>query len=170
MKNRNKKYLIGVFGILFVLQALAASDTSEFNLYKPESVLNGNPHAPILNSKDKKHFKTVLRDAAKEGPNFNGHYRIVTWGCGTNCIEWAIIDLENGNVSMNGSVGSCWPYNVKGQDNENIPDWLEFKISSSLIYSNKCNDETGELTFNLRDVLVWKKGKLKLIRQDKTKY
>lgn len=40
----------------------------------------------------------MLREGAKAGPNFAGHYTIVSWGCGTACIEVAIVDATNGHV------------------------------------------------------------------------
>jgi hypothetical protein len=43
-------------------------------------------------------FRTNLRNAAKEGVNFAGHYILTTWGCGTNCSQSAIIDARNGRV------------------------------------------------------------------------
>jgi hypothetical protein len=43
-------------------------------------------------------FRTVLREAARKGPNFAGHFTVATWGCGTNCIVVAIIDARNGRV------------------------------------------------------------------------
>lgn len=52
-----------------------------------------------LNShKNAKMFRTNLRNAAKEGVNFAGHYILTTWGCGTNCSQSAIIDARNGRV------------------------------------------------------------------------
>jgi hypothetical protein len=43
-------------------------------------------------------FRTRLTDAAKESPNFAGHYRFTIWGCGSECISGAIIHLETGKV------------------------------------------------------------------------
>lgn len=43
-------------------------------------------------------FRTNLRNAAKEGVNFAGHFILTTWGCGTNCSQTAIIDARNGRV------------------------------------------------------------------------
>jgi hypothetical protein len=52
-----------------------------------------------LNShRNAKMFRTNLRNAAKEGVNFAGHYILTTWGCGTNCSQSAIIDARNGRV------------------------------------------------------------------------
>ncbi len=43
-------------------------------------------------------FRTVLREGAADGPNFAGHYTIVGWGCGSSCLDWAIVDALNGQV------------------------------------------------------------------------
>ena len=45
-------------------------------------------------------MKTVLREAAKKNPNFDGKYVIASWGCGTNCQQFALIDLETGKVTF----------------------------------------------------------------------
>ena len=45
-------------------------------------------------------YRTNLRNAAKEGVNFAGHYVLTTWGCGTNCSESVIIDARNGKVTF----------------------------------------------------------------------
>lgn len=34
----------------------------------------------------------------RRGPNFAGHYVLVQWGCGSNCMEAALIDANTGNV------------------------------------------------------------------------
>ena len=43
-------------------------------------------------------FRTKLREGAKKGPNFAGHYTVVTWGCSTDCESVAIVDARNGKV------------------------------------------------------------------------
>jgi hypothetical protein len=43
-------------------------------------------------------YRTRLREAARQPPNFNVVYRVVTWGCGTSCASGAIIDERNGHV------------------------------------------------------------------------
>jgi hypothetical protein len=49
-----------------------------------------------LTSKDARMFRTNLREAAKGGVNFAGHYILTGWGCGTNCEELAVIDARTG--------------------------------------------------------------------------
>src|SRR5437870_3521698 len=81
----------------------------EFAKYPGESRLQTHPHALVLDTKEKRRFRTMLRSAAAEGTNFNGHYRVASWGCGTNCIQWAIADLTNGKVWMaREPAHSCW--------------------------------------------------------------
>lgn len=52
--------------------------------------LRSNPRA--------RQFRTALRNGAKSGPNFAGHYTIVGWGCGSSCLDWAVVDARTGAV------------------------------------------------------------------------
>jgi hypothetical protein len=45
-------------------------------------------------------FRTRLREAAAQRPNFAGHYILATWGCGTDCSMGAAINALNGQVTM----------------------------------------------------------------------
>lgn len=53
---------------------------------------------PNLTSKPERRFRTRLLEAAKEQPNFAGHYRVTIWGCGSECASGAVIDLATGQV------------------------------------------------------------------------
>ena len=60
---------------------------------KPALVnLRSDPGAPM--------YRTVLRKGAAKGPNFADHFTIVTWGCGSNCQRFAIVDARSGRVKM----------------------------------------------------------------------
>lgn len=39
-----------------------------------------------------------LRDGAGRGPNFAGHYTVVSWSCGIHCRELMIVDARSGRV------------------------------------------------------------------------
>lgn len=69
-----------------------AATASEFDKYPGEEPLTSEPAAPQMSLPKARKYRTVLRRAAMDGPNFNGHYRTVLWGCGTNCVEWASFD------------------------------------------------------------------------------
>jgi hypothetical protein len=52
-------------------------------------------------------FRTRLRRALKEGPNFAGKYAVMTAGCGTSCQGNRIIDTETGKIvaGLSSSLG-----------------------------------------------------------------
>ena len=56
--------------------------------------------APVNFSSNPKaaEFKTALTLGAKGGPNFAGYFTVVSWGCGTECQIFAIVDAKTGNV------------------------------------------------------------------------
>ena len=43
-------------------------------------------------------YRTVLLKGVRRGPNFAGHYTVIAWGCGTSCIQFAIVDALTGKV------------------------------------------------------------------------
>ena len=78
--------------------AIAAA-SMRFEDYKTRNTFNRAAKPPILDTSGKRQFRTILRDAAKQKPNFDGKYVIASWGCGTNCQQFAIIDVETGTVT-----------------------------------------------------------------------
>lgn len=87
----------------------------------------------LKSHKNARMFRTNLREAAKGGVNFAGHYTIATWGCGTNCTESGIIDQRNGRV--------FFPRQLEGVGN-GLAAWsddletLVFKPESNLLILN----------------------------------
>jgi len=45
-----------------------------------------------------RNLRTALREGAKNGPRFAGHYAIATWGCGSGCIDFALVDRKTGKA------------------------------------------------------------------------
>ncbi len=43
-------------------------------------------------------FRTAMKDGAAKGPNFAGRFTIVEFGCGTSCVNWAVVDAKTGRV------------------------------------------------------------------------
>jgi hypothetical protein len=54
--------------------------------------LRSDPKAP--------RYRTRLRQVAAEGPNFADRFTVVSWGCGTQCQEHAIVDAASGRVRV----------------------------------------------------------------------
>lgn len=153
-------------------RAPASASAEEFTRYPGAAGWSGKKAAPVLDSRLKRRFRTVLREASQEAPNFNGHYRLARWGCGMNCIGWAIINQRNGQVWM-GDYGtnSCWAYQRDEALNEQrVPDWFDYSLSSRLLYSYACDDDSGRYVFNKRRVYLWQNGQPKLLRTDAVKF
>ena len=69
------------------------------NDYLMEEVYGGTP-APLSIDLGEPSFMT--REAIEKGygeTNFAGHYSVVTWGCGGDCQESAIVDAKSGKVT-----------------------------------------------------------------------
>jgi len=43
-------------------------------------------------------FQTTISEQSLDGPNFAGYYTVATWGCGTECQGYAIIDAKTGDI------------------------------------------------------------------------
>jgi hypothetical protein len=88
------------------------SSTPTFTQYAAEVETVKPTQVNLKSHKYANSYRTNLRNAAKEGVNFAGHYILTTWGCGTNCSQTAIIDARNGQVffpeELGGSIsGFC---------------------------------------------------------------
>ena len=76
----------------------AQDDELPFSKYPAKSLYNGKPAAAQPTSEVAQRFRTVITEGAKKGPNFAGRYTVVSWGCGTACAQFAIVDAKNGKV------------------------------------------------------------------------
>jgi hypothetical protein len=53
-------------------------------------------------------FRTRIREAAGQPANFAGHYVLAMWGCGAECVSYAIIDVKTGSVYFDNRTVCCW--------------------------------------------------------------
>ena len=145
---------------------LASAEASEFAQYPAEAPLIGPPAKARLTTPEAKRFGTVLREAAAQPPNFNGHYRVASWGCGSNCLAWAVVDLQTGEpwvapIVAGSCTGSHEPPGAKA------PDWFDIRMNSSLLYLHDCSGENHRRSFDIRHVYVWSDKQLKLLRTER---
>ncbi|MSV32911.1 MAG: hypothetical protein EXQ57_10365 [Bryobacterales bacterium] len=84
--------------LLLVAAALAQPPQPKFNDYPATETWNGTNAPVLLRTASERLFKTNLTNAAKEPPDFAGHFNFAGWGCGSNCAAGAIIDLHTGIV------------------------------------------------------------------------
>jgi hypothetical protein len=144
--------------VLFFLGGAGTSDQdATFTKYPAEAPLHGPPAKPQMVLPKARQFRTALRKSAAEGPNFNGHYRVATWGCGTTCMNWAVIDLIDGKIWF--AQTAAYPC---------VPDdyeWgLLFEITSRLFYLDQCVEGVNGRPFNGRHVYEWLDGRPQLLR------
>src|SRR3954451_8378561 len=52
----------------------------------------------ILTAEDGQ-FRTRIREGATKGPNFAGHFTVVSWGCGSGCLSFVVVDAASGKVN-----------------------------------------------------------------------
>jgi hypothetical protein len=119
------------------LNVTAQTGIPRFNDYPVNERYTGKTAPPVL-SKAARQFRTRLRQAAPEKPNFAGHFIVVTWGCGTECVEGAIIDAKTGQAFMLPFSLCCWGPGT-GVDDNFKP--VEFRLNSSLIVLSGARDE-----------------------------
>jgi hypothetical protein len=93
-----KIILLAALFLALSLIAFAQSATPTFTQYAAKVENIKNIRVNLKSHKNANMFRTNLRNAAKTGVNFAGHYILTTWGCGTNCSQSAIIDARNGRV------------------------------------------------------------------------
>ena len=77
----------------------AFADQPKFSDY-PAEIYTGKVHKPILDTADKREFRTRINEAAKGKVDFAGHFIVAEWGCGASCLGGAVIDARSGGVTM----------------------------------------------------------------------
>ncbi|CAB3965428.1 hypothetical protein BLA3211_03377 [Burkholderia aenigmatica] len=93
-------------------------------------------HAPRLTSKEARLYRTAIRDEFTQPANFAGHYRVATWGCGTDCRNFAIVDKYTGATYTMPGVQAI--AGVMGNDEERV----DFRLGSRLLIVAGCfNDD-----------------------------
>ena len=133
--------LLAIALFVATLNANGQSGLPRFNDYPVSERFNGKM-APLVLSHAAREFRTRLREAAREKPNFAGHFIVTTWGCGTECVQGAIIDARTGRVFMLPFSLCCWGTEA-GVDDRFKP--VEFRLESSLIVlSGARNEKDGD--------------------------
>ncbi|MFD1874912.1 hypothetical protein [Hymenobacter bucti] len=69
----------------------------------------GKPVAPrLVPGTAAWHFRTRIREASRPPVNFAGHYVLASWGCGAECLIFALIDCKTGIVQFDTPTVCCW--------------------------------------------------------------
>jgi hypothetical protein len=105
---------------------------------------------------DARRYRTALREGAAAGPNFAGHYAVVSWGCGSSCNELAIVDMRSGQVTFDSRIRDIYSGHVG-----------EFNFESSRLNSRLLVVAGMPQEDQARDGVTyfeWTGSRLKLIR------
>jgi hypothetical protein len=100
-------------------------------------------------------YRTVISEGGMQSVNFAGHFRLVTWGCGTDCRSFAIVDRTTG-IARTPDAIQCIT-GAMGNDQ----DRLDFRPDSSLLVVNGFINEEEEGSF----FYEWTGSELKLLRR-----
>ncbi len=103
--------------VILIIPALAGASVAQkkeprFDDFPVAGRSSGKPSRLNLSSHAQaRMFRTMLRDVAKKGANFAGHYAIGYWGCGTECLRIGIVNLRTGQAYVSpfyASVGVAY--------------------------------------------------------------
>lgn len=103
-KKLTSRLTAGVVAVLFLCDFTAPGQVEEkksepkLDNYPVTETWQGHAASVQVTSRSEHQFRTQLRKAAQKPPDFAGHYRFAFWGCGTQCVGGALIDLETGKV------------------------------------------------------------------------
>lgn len=150
---------------LFVLGAASAQapPIPRFESYPVSDNFSGTPAPATIAHPRARLFRTVIKEQAKDPPDFAGHYRVATWGCGTDCVGLALIDARTGRVYFNPkalNVGGV-PY----QDEER----LQFRLDSRLMIISGSVDGFNGYQDEAKFYYEWRNDRFRLVRKTKIK-
>lgn len=70
-----------------------------FDKNKATSIYKGKSATVDFGSdKEAKRFRTRIKKAVKNGPNFADKYNVVEWGCGSSCTAGVIVNVKTGKI------------------------------------------------------------------------
>jgi hypothetical protein len=97
--RRHTLMLCVSIGLLLATASPSPAQVPTFPQFPATVQFTGVAAKPNLSSHpNARRYRTVLRNTAPAGPDFAGAYTFVRIGCGTGCIEVAILDARNGAV------------------------------------------------------------------------
>ena len=127
-----------------------------FDAYPVHEQFLGKPASLKLTESRARMFRTMLRQNAAKGVNFAGHYVAATWGCGADCVSFAIIDARTGHVYFIPSLLS-----VGGFGYSPDADRIQFRVDSRLLVAVGAPNDKGYVG---KYYYLWKSNRLRLVR------
>jgi hypothetical protein len=136
-----RKILCAFLAFTISLFAEDAKTRPQFKDYSVEQIYRGSPAAPKLITQGDRMFRTMIRNGAKADVDFAGHYTVPSWGCGTECDEFVIVDSITGTVfDVPFSVVEL-PGSYEKAHGAEDHERMEFHPDSRLLKLNMCPNE-----------------------------
>ena len=123
--------------LLVVSYIVAAVPAPRFEDYPVKEAYRGT-NAPLILTRDDQSFRTRLKMASAQKPNFGGHYILTAWGCGAECLAGALIHANTGRVHWFPFTICCWTATGDGFQP------IRYRVDSSLVVFSGSRNEHGE--------------------------
>jgi hypothetical protein len=127
--------------------------------YRVTEIFNDRPSAPVLTTSEQRAYRNRIREGVtkgrgvwtgswkdpkkEQGSNFAGHYFVIRWGCGSNCLMMAVVDAKTGTVyppPLSGVGTELYVPMDPMSDGE-----IDFRINSTLmVLRNACKEARKE--------------------------
>ncbi len=154
-----------LLGLSVSAQAGDWEHAPKFSDFPAKMSFKGRPAPVKIEGKEARMFRTVLRDGAKNGPDFAGHYTVVVWGCGADSFSLAVIDARNGKVYFPPfrCITLAGGYDALSIEGKAVDNPAYRKSSKLLIFAGA--EDTPSLDPRDRSVQFWvfQDGRFKLI-------
>lgn len=137
----------GLVAGLICFASSAPAQSPAFQKYPVSKVYAGpQARARVARNSPAWKFRTRIREAAQQHPNFAGHYVFTTWGCGSECLHYAIVDVLTGAVYFDNVALTWW-----GATTPEPFTPLDFRVTSSLvIFTGVLGAESKNTTYYFR--------------------
>ena len=156
--------------VLIILAGSAFAQSGSIPAFEkfPAEVFTGKPVPPVLATPGQRRFRTRIREGAAQGPNFAGHFTIAEWGCGSACIDAAVVDARTGKVRDMPFEHLGYAYSLQYADGVSERDDgfkpLQFSPNSRLLIVRGCLELDQNCGAHYYE---WTGSALKLLRKFK---
>jgi hypothetical protein len=136
-----------VLAFLFVVNAAVLPN---FDAYFTRVEEIARPKLSLRSHPIGRKYPTVLREAVSHGVAAAGHFAVAHWGCGTNCSQFALVDLQTGEIDHD-------PKRILARG-------LEYRPDSQLIVLNPWNADLRDFPNIPTQYCVVDEGRLRVIK------
>jgi hypothetical protein len=158
-------YWLKALMILLVLHHSSQAKVPRFQDYPVATTWRGKQAKLWLRTYNEKLFLTQLTTAAKEPPDFAGHYKIAGWGCGSVCASGALIDLKTGTIRPlpfggQGRGAAYWIFTGGPMEEK----YIEYRRDSRLLIIRRITSGKETTWETLTYYFIWDGNRFKQIK------